>query len=304
MGTPDFAKTSLEALTCAGEDVIAVVTKPDKPVGRKHIITPSPVKVYAEAHGIPVYQPTTLKDGALYEELKKLAPELIVVVAYGKILPQDILDYPKYGCINVHGSLLPKYRGAAPIQRSMLAGDDVTGVTTMYMDAGMDTGDTILSDSLKISDTENLEELYARLAKLGSELLIKTVGMIKDGTVVRNKQDDSLATIAPMLTKEDEHLDFTESTKLVLRRINCMLPSPAAYATLDGTAVKFYAAEPMSGEFSGECGQVVYADKKSFAIKTADGAVKVTELMREGGKRMSVAAYFCAKRISVGEKFC
>lgn len=301
MGTPDFARASLEALVKSGENVCAVVTQPDKPVGRKRIITPSPVKVFALENSINVYQPEKLRDGEFEKFLNEIAPELIVVVAYGRILPKFILDFPKYGCVNVHGSLLPKYRGAAPIQRSMLAGDDVTGVTTMYMDEGMDTGDMILQEKLEISETENLEELYARLANLGAGLLLKTLEQIKAGTVKRTVQDGSLATVAPKLIREDEKLDFSLSTKLVMRKINCMLPSPGANAVMGGKTVKIFKAEPCDGDFSGKCGEILSFDKKSITVKTSDGAIKLLEIMEEGGKRMPVSAYLCGKKPVLGE---
>lgn len=301
MGTPDFARASLEALVKSGEDVCAVVTQPDKPVGRKRIITPSPVKVFALENNINVYQPEKLRDGEFEKFLNEIAPELIVVVAYGRILPKFILDFPKYGCVNVHGSLLPKYRGAAPIQRSMLAGDDVTGVTTMYMDEGMDTGDMILQEKLEISDTENLEELYARLADLGAGLLLKTLEQIKAGTVKRTVQDGSLATVAPKLSREDEKLDFSLPTKLVMRKINCMLPSPGANAVMGGKTIKIFKAEPCGESVLGKCGEILSFDKKSITVKTSDGAIKLLEIMEEGGKRMPVSAYLCGKKPVLGE---
>lgn len=301
MGTPDFARSSLEALVKSGEDVCAVVTQPDKPVGRKRIITPSPVKVFALENSINVYQPEKLRDGEFEKFLNEIAPELIVVVAYGRILPKFILDFPKYGCVNVHGSLLPKYRGAAPIQRSMLAGDDVTGVTTMYMDEGMDTGDMILQEKLEISETENLEELYARLADLGAGLLLKTLEQIKAGTVKRTVQDGSLATVAPKLSREDEKLDFSLPTKLVMRKINCMIPSPGANAVMGGKTIKIFKAEPYGESVLGKCGEILSFDKKSITVKTSDGAIKLLEIMEEGGKRMPVSAYLCGKKPVLGE---
>lgn len=299
MGTPDFAKRSLEALINAGHEICGVVTQPDKPVGRKRILTPSPVKEFALSKELSVYQPQSLRSEEFSELLKKLAPEICVVVAYGKILPKYVLDYPRYKCVNVHGSLLPAYRGAAPIQRAMLDGVCETGVTTMFMDEGMDTGDMLLKASTKIKDDENLEELYARLGDMGAELLIKTLELIENGNIAPIKQDNSLATYAAKLTREDEALDFNMPTKLVMRKINCMLPAPAANFTLDGKPVKVYAAEPVYDGVTGEGGKIVSVDKKSFTVKTTDGAVKITELCVVGGKRMPVSAFLCGNKITL-----
>lgn len=300
MGTPDFAKSSLEKLKLSGYEICGAVTQPDKPVGRKRIITPSPVKVFALENGIDVYQPATLKDEAFEELLQKLAPELIVVVAYGKILPKYVLDFPKYGCINVHGSLLPKYRGAAPIQRAMLEGEDVTGVTTMYMDEGMDTGDILLRASLEIKNDENLEELYARLAELGADLLIKTVEEIQAGTVARIKQDNSLATHAAKLTREDESLDLCLSTKLVMRKINCMLPAPGANVSINGKNVKIFEAKASEETFEGIAGEIVRVDKSRITVKTSDGAIDILSVKPEGGKCMPVSAFLCGNKLVSG----
>lgn len=298
MGTPDFAKRSLEALINAGHDICGVITQPDKPVGRKRILTPSPVKEFALSKDIGVYQPQSLKGEDFAEILNTLSPELCVVVAYGKILPKSVLDFPKYGCVNVHGSLLPAYRGAAPIQRAMLDGCEKTGVTTMFMDEGMDTGDMLLKAETEIKDNENLEELYARLGNIGAELLVKTLELIESGNVAPIKQDNSLATHAPKLTREDESIDFNLSTKLVMRKINCMLPSPAANFTLDGKPIKVYGAEPVCEALSGESGKIVSVTKNSFSVRTADGAIKIKEICVVGGKRMPVSAFLCGNKIT------
>ncbi len=298
MGTPDFARRSLEALINAGHDICGVITQPDKPVGRKRILTPSPVKEFALSKELPVYQPQSLKGEDFTKLLDTLSPEICVVVAYGKILPKSVLDFPRYGCVNVHGSLLPAYRGAAPIQRAMLDGVDKTGVTTMFMDEGMDTGDMLLKASTDIKDYENLEELYARLGDMGAELLVKTLELIESGNIAPIKQDNLLATHAPKLTREDEALDFNMPTKLVMRKINCMLPSPAANFTLDGKPVKVYGAEPVYEGVSGESGKIVSVTKNSFSVKTADGAVKIKEICVVGGKRMPVSAFLCGNKIT------
>lgn len=298
MGTPDFAKRSLEGLVNAGHDICGVITQPDKPVGRKRILTPSDVKIYALEKNLDVFQPQSLKTDEFKALLKELNPELIVVVAYGKILPKYVLDFPKYKCVNVHGSLLPAYRGAAPIQRAMLDGCDFTGVTTMYMDEGMDTGDMLLSEKTHICDNENLQELYARLANMGADLLLKTINLISSGEIKPIKQDDSLATHAAKLTREDEKLDFNLPTKLVMRKINCMLPDVAANFMLDGKSLKVYAAEPISCDCDAKPSTIVEVTKKSFSVKTSDGAIKITEICAVGGKRMPVAAYLCGNKIT------
>lgn len=297
MGTPDFAKRSLEALINAGHEICGVITQPDKPVGRKRILTPSPVKEFALSKSLDVYQPQSLRGDDFKELLENLSPEICVVVAYGKILPKYVLDFPRFGCVNVHGSLLPAYRGAAPIQRAMLDGCDKTGVTTMFMDEGMDTGDMLLKASTEIKDDENLEELYARLGDMGAELLIKTLKLIEEGNIAPEKQDNSLATYAAKLTREDEALKFDLPTKLVMRKINCMLPAPGANFILDGKPVKVYAAEPAALN-ADKSGAVVAVDKSSFCVSTLDGAVKITELCVVGGKRMPVSAFLCGNKIT------
>ena len=299
MGTPDFARRSLEALINAGHDICGVITQPDKPVGRKRILTPSPVKEFALSKGLTVHQPQSLRTEEFSELLSSLSPELCAVVAYGKILPRSVLDFPKYGCVNVHGSLLPAYRGAAPIQRAMLDGCKTTGVTTMFMDEGMDTGDMLLKASTEIKEDENLEELYARLGDMGAELLVKTVELIESGDVAPIKQDDSLATYAAKLTRDDESIDFNMPTDLVMRKINCMLPAIGANFILDGKAVKVYSAEAVEDTSLAAAGTVTAVDKRSFTVKTSDGAVKIKEICVVGGKRMPVAAFLCGNKITV-----
>ena len=226
MGTPDIAMECLAALYDAGEEIVAVVTQPDKPKGRGYILTPPPVKVYAMERNIPVYQPATLRDEAFAELLSEINPDLIAVVAYGKILPKSVLDYPKYGCINVHASLLPKYRGAAPIQRVIIDGETVTGVTTMYMAEGLDTGDMILKSYVNIEEDDNFETLHDKLASSGAKTLVDTVNAIKNGEMIREKQDDSLANYAAKIEKSDCKIDFSVSAREVHNRIRGLSPIP------------------------------------------------------------------------------
>ena len=240
MGTPDFAVPCLDILVSNGFDVCGAVTQPDKPKGRGHKLTPPPVKEYAISKNIPVYQPQTLKDGEFEKVLDELKPQLIAVVAYGKILPEYILDFPEYGCVNVHGSVLPKYRGAAPIQWAIINGDKTTGVTTQYMKMGVDTGDIIFTDETEILPDETYGELYTRLSQSGAELLLKTVNAIKDGTAPRTEQDESEATHAPMLTKETGHIDWTKSADEVLSLIRGTNPWPMSYAMYGDEMMKVF----------------------------------------------------------------
>lgn len=302
MGTPDFSVPCLKALIDSGENVLAVFTQPDKPKGRGYKLMPTPVKEVALSHGIPVYQPVSLKsgeDGARAEKLlRELAPELIIVVAYGKILPKTILDIPKY-CINIHASLLPKYRGAAPIQRSVLDGERVTGVTSMLMAEGVDTGDMLLKKSTEIGENETSSELWDRLSLLGAETLLETVQAVKDNTLTPVKQDDSLATHAAMITKEMCPIDFTKPAGEVHNQIRGLSAYPCATAVLDGRRIKVYRSELAEGSGTHKPGTVVNA--KDFTVACGDGGcVRLTEIQAEGGKRMKTADYLRGKPIEEG----
>ena len=227
MGTPDFAAAILERLISTGRNVVGVFSQPDKPVGRKQIIEPTPVKKLALEHGIPVFQPAKMKDGTALEMMKSLSPDLVVVAAYGRILPKELLDVPPLGCVNVHGSLLPKYRGAAPIQWSVINGDPVTGVTTMYMAEGMDTGDMILKLETEIGGDETAGELFERLAVLGADSIEKTLELFDRGSVPREPQNDAEATLAPMLKKEMGEIDFEKSPEEIHNLVRGLCPWPA-----------------------------------------------------------------------------
>lgn len=289
MGTPDFAVPCLDILVSNGFDVCGAVTQPDKPKGRGHKLTPPSVKEYAISKNIPVYQPQTLKDGEFEKVLDELKPQLIAVVAYGKILPEYILDFPEYGCVNVHGSVLPKYRGAAPIQWAIINGDKTTGVTTQYMKMGVDTGDIIFTDETEILPDETYGELYTRLSQSGAKLLLKTVNAIKDGTAPRTEQDESEATHAPMLTKETGHIDWTKSADEVLSLIRGTNPWPMSYAMYGDEMMKVFGVKKGSG-FDAPPGKIRIVNKK-LEISCGKDSVVVDEIQFKGGKRMTVASY-------------
>lgn len=303
MGTPDFAVPCLKALIDSGENVTAVFTQPDKPKGRGYKLTPPPVKEVALTHNIPVYQPLSLKKGedaeAAMKTITELAPDLIIVVAYGKILPKAILDAPKY-CINVHASLLPKYRGAGPIQWSVLNGEKVTGVTTMLMAEGVDTGDMLLSKSTEIGENETASELHDRLSELGAEVLLETIKAVKSDSLTPVPQEDSQSTHAPMLTKDMCPIDFSKSAQEVHNHIRGLSAFPCATTVLDGKRLKVYRSEIVKDLKSDRpCGTIVQA--KDFTVVCGDGAcVKFTEVQAEGGKRMSTADYLRGKAVQEG----
>lgn len=298
MGTPDFAATSLSALIEAGYNVSAVFTQPDKPVGRHRVLTAPPVKELAIKHNIEVYQPETLRDGKAEEKLRELAPDLIAVVAYGKLIPEEILNIPPLGCINVHGSLLPALRGAAPIQWSVINGEKYAGVTTMYMDKGLDTGDIILSEKTEIKEGETSSELYERLAPMGAKLLIKTVELLSEGRAQRTPQDEAAATYAPMLNKDMALLDFEKSAKELCSLICGLNPWPVAYTTLDGKRLKVFRAITAKG--MGEAGSLL--DEKRFIVACKDGAVEFLEVQLEGSKMQNAQEFMRGKRLPLGTK--
>ncbi len=299
MGTPDFAAASLKALVDAKYNVLAAFTQPDKPVGRKRIMTPPPVKVLAEENNIPVYQPETLKDGEAEKIIKGLKPDLIAVVAYGKIIPEAILNLAPLGCINVHGSLLPALRGAAPIQWSVINGEKYAGVTTMFMDKGLDTGDIILKEKTEILPLETSGELYERLAPMGAELLVKTIELIKEGKAPREKQNDSESTYAPMLNKELAVIDFSKTKKEICSLVCGLNPWPIALTSLEGKRLKVYRAAPC--DKTGKIGTLL--DEKKFIVGCADGSVELIEVQIEGSKAQSGEEFLRGKRLSLNTKF-
>lgn len=298
MGTPDFAEMSLSALCDAGENVIGVVTGEDKMKGRGMKLSFSEVKTKAIEKNIPVYQPATIRDGAISELLSELHPDVIVVVAYGKILPQYVLDFPEYGCINVHGSLLPEYRGAAPIQRAVLDGKKVTGVTTMFMDKGLDTGDMIFSESVDIGSDETVGELWDRLGILGGKLLVKTLEAIENGTAPRIKQNDSLATYAAKIEKDERKVDFSLCAKEVHNKIRGMSPYPAAHAILDGIPTKLYGSKCLDTTTVKNPGQIIDFSADGVIVACGEGAVSISQLKPDGSKMMSVKDMINGRKIS------
>lgn len=302
MGTPEFALFSLKALVEAGERVVGVVTQTDKPKGRGYTLTPPPVKVYAEEKGIPVYQPKTLRDEAFAALLSEIDPELIVVAAFGKILPANVLDYPKLGCINIHGSLLPEYRGAAPMQRAIIDGKKETGITTMMMDVGLDTGDMLLTATLPIGHEDNFEDVHDRLGGLGAELLLKTLKELRAGTLTRRKQDESGATYAAKIEKSDCLIDFTKDCETVHNLIRGLSPIPLAFThTPDGKLLKVTRAEVAEGKKDAIPGTVLSLDGGRITVACGEGAVALLGLLPEGKGRMSAADFINGRRIHQGD---
>ena len=299
MGTPDFAVPSLQALIDAGHDVCAVYTQPDKPQGRKQILTAPPVKTLALEHDIPVFQPNTLKNEDEQARLRELAPEVIIVVAYGKLLPKAVLDIPPHGCINVHGSLLPRWRGAAPIQWAVIAGDEMAGVTTMKMAEGLDTGDMLLTYETKVGEKETAGELFDRLAQSGAELLTQT--LVKLDEITPRPQDDAQSCYAHMLDKQMAVIDWSRSAHEIDCLIRGLNPWPIALTTLSGERLKVFAAEKAAG--NGEPGTVLEADpKKGLTVACGEGALKLTEIQLVGGKRMKATDFLRGHAIEVGTK--
>ena len=298
MGTPDFAVPCLQRLLEDGHEVPAVFTQPDKPVGRHAVLTPPPVKQLALSHGIPVYQPTKMRDGTAAALLRELAPDCLVVVAYGRILPQEILDVPPRGCGNIHGSLLPRYRGAAPIQWSVIRGETVTGVTSMFMDAGMDTGDIIDTLTTPIGENETAGELFERLAPLGARLLSTTLAAIADGTVTRRPQNDAEATMAPMLEKAMGRLDLTRPAQELHNQVRGMNPWPGAFCTAGGKTLKIHETRVAAG--SGAPGTLLCADPVTVAC--GEGALQLVTVQPEGKPRLAAEAWLRGARLPQGAR--
>mgnify|MGYP002625515879 CR=1 FL=1 len=290
MGTPDFAVPCLARLAKIS-DVAGVVTQPDKPRGRGQKLSPSPVKAFAEAHGLTVYQPKRVREEAFISELEKIAPELIVVVAFGQILPQRILDIPPLGCVNVHASLLPRYRGAAPMQRCLMAGERKTGVTTMLMDAGLDTGDMLFWEETTVGADMTMAELHDTLSGMGAELLERTIAALADGTATRTKQDDAASCYAAMLDKETGKMEWSKPALELHNLVRALDSWPGAYATLDGKTYKIWRTRVLSELQGGAPGEIIECTKKGFAVATGRGALEILELQAPGKKRMTAAEY-------------
>lgn len=297
MGTPDFAETSLAALLSHGEQVTAAVCQPDRPQGRKMKLTAPPVKQLALEKGLRVYQPETLKNGAFQEALEKEHPELIVVVAYGRLLPKYILKYPKYGCINLHGSLLPKYRGSAPIQWTVINGEKVGGVSTMYLAEKMDAGDVIDRYETEVGGEETAGELYDRLASAGAELLCETVDKIRNGTAKAVPQNHAEATFAPMLTKEMGRLDFGRPALELKNLVRGLNPWPGAFVQTRQGILKVHRASVVNS--AGFPIGAIYDRKDALIIQTADGALSLDEVQLQGKKRMSAEELLRGRQITL-----
>ena len=301
MGTPDFAVASLKRLVEDGHELCGVFTQPDKPKNRGHKLTPSPVKEYALSQGLEVYQPLKMRDGEAFSIVEKLAPELIVVAAYGKILPEDILNFPQYGSINVHSSLLPKYRGAAPINWAILDGETETGVSIMYMAKELDAGDVILQKTTPIGPEEDALSLTIRLAELGAEALSETVTALGNGTAGRTPQDGSKMTYASMLSREMSPIDWSRSAHAVSCQVRGLIPWPCATTdVISGEQMKLYKVQETGADTSARPGTILAAGKAGIDIACGDGKVlRVTELQAQGGKRMAAAAYLLGHPISL-----
>lgn len=300
MGTPDFAVATLEEIILAGHELIGVVTQPDKEKGRGGKLSFPPVKETALKYNLDIYQPRRVREPDFIQIVKDLEPEVIVVAAFGQILPKELLDIPPYGCINVHASLLPKYRGAAPIQAAIINGDKETGVTIQHMAVKLDSGDIILQESIPIADDETGGSLFDKLALLGAKLSVRALKELEDGTATRTPQDDSLATHVKMLDKEMGDIDFTQPAINIERLIRGLNPWPSAYTRLNGRILKLWKAAVVEYSGQGEPGEVVKVDKNSFTVMTGKDALEIHELQLEGKKRLTCDAFLRGYPIDKG----
>ncbi len=301
MGTPDFAIPALKTLIESEHSVSAVFTQPDKPKGRGHKLTPPPVKVLAEQNGIAVYQPESLKKNAdeYISIINDIKPDIIVVAAYGKILPKEVLDIPTFGCVNIHGSLLPKYRGAAPIQWAVLNGDKETGITTMLMNEGLDTGDILMTEKTEIGENETASELFERLSLMGAELMLKTIDNLQKGKITPKKQDNSKATYAQMLSKDLSNIDFNRPVYEVHKKICGLSDWPCAVTSINGKRLKIYRSEIVSNtKPDAEPGEII--NEKDFTVACVDGSIRFVEVQAEGSKRMKSEDYLRGKPVTKG----
>lgn len=302
MGTPDFSVPALKALVEAGHEVAAVVTQPDRPRGRGKELQMTPVKVQALAYGIPVYQPEKVKDPAFVEILRNLQPEVIVVIAFGQILSRDLLDLPPYGCINIHASLLPKYRGAAPIQWAVIDGEKETGVTTMMMDVGLDTGDMLEKTVIPLDPKETGGSLFDKLSQAGGPLILSTLEKLKAGTAVRTPQTDEDSTYAKMLTKSLGQIDWSMETAAIERLIRGLNPWPSAYTFVHGKTLKIWDADVLKESSDGAApGQIIRTDPHSLIVAAGEALLSIQELQLEGKKRMDVETFLRGYTIEKGE---
>jgi methionyl-tRNA formyltransferase len=301
MGTPQFACPTLQMLIDRGEKVVAAVTQPDRPKGRGQQMQQPPVKVLAEQHGIPVLQPQKVRVSEAIEEIRSYRPDLIVVIAFGQILPKALLDIPRLGCINVHASLLPEYRGAAPINWCIINGETATGITTMVMDVGLDTGDMLLKKKIPISPEETASSLHDRLSVLGAQAMAETLDLLREGKLSPEKQDDSLSSYAPMLKKEMGEIRWDSSASSILNLVRGMTPWPGASTKIDGKALKVHAVR--TGSSSGAPGVVLSAGKDGIEAACGDGSIIIEDLQLEGKKRLKAAEFLSGFRIEPGSTF-
>ncbi len=303
MGTPEFAVPTLEALIASPHNVAGVFTQPDKAVGRKQILTPPPIKVCAENAGIPVFQPNSLKNAEAEELIRSLNPDVLVVVAYGKILPLSILNIPKYGCVNGHASLLPRHRGASPIQWAIVCGDKTTGVTTQLMGEGIDTGDILLTEQTDILENETAGQLHDRLSVITASLMLKTLSGLEEGSITPIKQDDSLSNYAPIINKEMGYLKFDKTATEICNLIRGFNPWPNTYFVLDGKRIKVYAAA-VSGSTSAAPSTVLKAKDELIIACSGGSSISLLEIQAEGSKRMSAKEYLVGHSIAEGILLC
>jgi methionyl-tRNA formyltransferase len=301
MGTPEFAVPSLNALAKSGEDLIAVVTRPDRPKGRNLVLTPSPVKLAAESLKIPVYQPSNVKDPRFVETVRSLAPDLIVVVAFGQILSGSLLSIPPRGCVNVHASLLPKFRGAAPVHWALIEGEKETGVTTMLMDTGLDTGPTLKKRSLPIGDHDTGETLSRKLSELGAELLLETVRDLHEGTIRPVPQESAGATYAPILKKQDGEINWRETAERIVRKWRALTPWPGVFTYYHNKRVKLYNVRALRSVQEGAPGEIIYVGNQGLRVATGEGVIEILEIQPENGKRMPVSQFLAGHRLKQGE---
>ena len=304
MGTPDYAAGALEALIGAGHEIVLAVTQPDKPKGRSSELIPPPVKAKALEHGIPVFQPKRIKMPEAVEELKRKEADVYIVAAFGQILSQEILDIPRYGCLNIHASLLPRYRGASPIQHVIIDGEERTGITIMQMDAGIDTGDILYQKGIPIGDKDNYETLHDKLMLLGGEAVVEALELLEQGRITPQKQEDSLSCYAPLIQKSMGEIDFTQTAAVIDRKIRGMMPWPSAYTHYYGKQLKIWRAEPdqsLNADGVSPPGQILKADRDYVAVAAGEGALRIYELQMEGKKRMTAHDFQLGVKMQPGE---
>ncbi len=302
MGTPEFAVPCLKSLYENGYEISAVVTQPDKPSGRGEKLSVSPVKKYAQDNKIKVLQPVKVKTDEFFNEINDIKPDVMVTCAYGKILDEKVLGIPRFGCINIHASLLPKLRGPAPMRWSIINGDDVSGITSMYTDAGMDTGDILLTEKVRMTNTMTYGQLHDIMSDLGSKVILKTLDALKNGTITRIKQNDGESSYAPAIKKEISHIDWNNKSQNIYNLYRGMSPSPGTYSYCEKKRIKVWAMEIQDEHFEGKIpGTIVDVSKNGILVATKDGTINITEIQVDSGKRMTVESYLCGHDIAVGE---